>query len=261
MYTRLEELCKLMKGSNNLIIIEDWNTVVGESADGQEIGTYGLGTRNVRGDRLVDFSKQYDMVIANTYQNIHHRKRYTWKIPGDIRRHQIDYILVIKHFRNQVRRCKTHPGIDVDSDHNLLMMKNAKEARGKWLENRCKEVELLIKGNKMDPAFNTIKKFVSRKTKANIKIRDINGNLLLDNEDIVYVWKQYLEILYQGVEIISPNTENTSDMQGVTILIEEVNQVLKAMKTKIGPGVDELTSELIPNADSGRIEVVGHTVC
>lgn len=63
--------------------------------------------------------------------------------------------------------------------------KDAKEAREKWLDNRCKEVEILIKGNKMDQVFNTIKKFVSGKTKANSKIREINGNLLLDNEDIV----------------------------------------------------------------------------
>lgn len=124
MYARLEELCKLAKGNDNLIIIGDWNAVVGEGSDGQVVGAFGLGTRNERGDRLVDFCKQYDLVVTNTYQNIHRKKMYTWKMPGDIGRYQIDYILVRKRFRNQVRRCKTYPGADVDSDHNLLMMKS-----------------------------------------------------------------------------------------------------------------------------------------
>lgn len=65
-----------MKESDNLIIMGDWNVVVGEGVDGQEVGAYGLGTRNESGNRFVDYCKQYDMVIVNTYQNIHCRKRY-----------------------------------------------------------------------------------------------------------------------------------------------------------------------------------------
>ncbi|KAL4083943.1 hypothetical protein QTP88_029259 [Uroleucon formosanum] len=326
MYAGLEELCKLTKGSDNLIIIGDLNAVVGEGADGQVVGAYGLGTRNERGDRLIDYCK------------------------------------------NQVRRCKTYPGADVDSDHNLLMMKsnvtykklnkptqkerrydvnmlkdrntalayescisktfkapsqndslnirweaiketihnaanktlirntldpkkpwineqilrdteerrkyknskdnqgirkykelknkinrNAREAREKWLEDRCHEVELLIKENKMDQAFNTIKKFVSNKTKVNNKIRDENGNLLIDNEDIANRWKQYLEVLYQGEEITSLHNESNPDNEGAPILREEFNQVLKMMKTRKSPGVDNISTELIQNAGN-RIE-------
>lgn len=122
-YSGLEELCKLAKGEDNLIIMGDWNAIVGEGAEGQEVGAFGLGTRNERGDRLVDFFKQHDMTITNTFQNIHRRKRYTWKMPGNIGRYQIDYIIVRKRFRNQVHRCKTYPGADVNSDHNLLIMK------------------------------------------------------------------------------------------------------------------------------------------
>jgi hypothetical protein len=44
-------------------------------------------------------------------------------MPGDIRRYRIDYIVVRKRFRNRIHRCKTYPGLDVNSDHNLLMIK------------------------------------------------------------------------------------------------------------------------------------------
>lgn len=41
----------------------------------------------------------------------------------DIRRYQIDYIIVRKKVRNQVHRYKIYPSANINSDHNLLMMK------------------------------------------------------------------------------------------------------------------------------------------
>jgi len=101
----------------------DWNDIVGEVADGHKVGAYGLGTRNKRGYHLVDFCKEHDINITNTFQIIHRRRRYTWNMPGDIRIYQIDYTIVRKKFKNQVHRCKTYSGADVNSDHNLFMMK------------------------------------------------------------------------------------------------------------------------------------------
>lgn len=45
----------------------DWNATVEEGVDDQTVGHYGLGVRNYREERLVDFFKQYDMLIANIY--------------------------------------------------------------------------------------------------------------------------------------------------------------------------------------------------
>lgn len=41
----------------------DWNPIVGEGGDGQEVGAFGIGTRNER-DHLVDFYRQHDMTIG-----------------------------------------------------------------------------------------------------------------------------------------------------------------------------------------------------
>jgi exonuclease III len=71
-YSSLDELCKIAK-ENNLIVMGDWNAIV----EGQEAGAFELETRNERGGRLVDFCRQHDMIIANTFQNIHCRQRYT----------------------------------------------------------------------------------------------------------------------------------------------------------------------------------------
>lgn len=54
-YEDIEELLKLTKHKDNLIIMGDFNAVIGEGSDGIEVGKYGLGKRNDRGDRLLEF--------------------------------------------------------------------------------------------------------------------------------------------------------------------------------------------------------------
>ena len=122
-YEDIEELIKLTKHKDNLIIMGDFNAVIGEGSDGIEVGKYGLGKRNDRGDRLIEFCRQHELVISNTLFNNHKRRRYTWKMPGDLGRYQIDFILVRNRFKNQIKSCNTYPGAGINSDHNLVMMK------------------------------------------------------------------------------------------------------------------------------------------
>ena len=44
----------------------DWNAVVGEEEDGSVIGKYGLGRKNERGERLIEFCKKNKLVATNT---------------------------------------------------------------------------------------------------------------------------------------------------------------------------------------------------
>ena len=122
-YSDLEEVLKFVKGNENLIILGDWNAVIGEEEERGITGKYGLGTRNERDNRLIEFCNSNKLTIANTLFKNHKRRRYTWKMPGDIGRYQIDYIMVRQRFKNQVKDCRSYPGPDIDSDHTLVMMK------------------------------------------------------------------------------------------------------------------------------------------
>lgn len=86
--------------NENLIVMGNWNAVVGEKEVDKVAGKFGLGRRNERGDKLI--INKHNLVIANTLFN-HHKRRYTWKMPGDIGRYELDYILVKQKFRNQVK--------------------------------------------------------------------------------------------------------------------------------------------------------------
>ena len=119
-YEELEEIMKAQKGNDNIVIMGDWNAVVGEGKDGREVGEFGLGNRNERGERLVEFSKHNKLMVTNTWFNQPKRRRYTWIKPGDTGRYQLDYILVRQRYSNSIKNAHSYPGADADSDHNLV---------------------------------------------------------------------------------------------------------------------------------------------
>jgi hypothetical protein len=42
----------------------------------------------------------------------------------DRTRYQIDYILVRRKYKNQVKHCKTYPEADINIEHNLVAMES-----------------------------------------------------------------------------------------------------------------------------------------
>lgn len=121
-YDQVQEVLDKQRGSENVIIMGDFNAVVGEGEDGKEVGKFGLGVRNERGDKLVEFCRRNRFVVTNTWFHQHRRRRYTWKKPGDTGRYQNDYILIRQRYRNGVKNSRSYPGADMNSDHNLVAM-------------------------------------------------------------------------------------------------------------------------------------------
>src|SRR6476661_9971545 len=67
MYEQIEELIKKQKGKDNLVVMGDWNAVVGEEGEEKVVGKYGLGERNERGEKLVEFCKRNKLIVSNTW--------------------------------------------------------------------------------------------------------------------------------------------------------------------------------------------------
>ncbi|KAI5742530.1 hypothetical protein M8J77_008273 [Diaphorina citri] len=120
-YKQIEEIMEENgKGQIRIIVMGDWNSVVGEEGVDGIVGKFGYGKRNERGEKLIEFCKQKNLWIANTWFKHHKRRLYTWKRPGDTKRFQIDYILINDRFKNSIKNAKTYPGADVRTDHTLL---------------------------------------------------------------------------------------------------------------------------------------------
>ena len=66
-----DKICNLLHeegwGQVNAIVIGDFNSIVGEGSTDKAVGTFGLSRRNERDKLLINFCRQYDLlVIINT---------------------------------------------------------------------------------------------------------------------------------------------------------------------------------------------------
>ena len=154
-YEYLEEKLERIRATNFCVLMGDWNAVVGKGREGNVVGEYGMGVRNERGEKLIEFCKLRNMMITNTWFKNENRRIYTWKMPGDIARYQIDYIMVNGRYRNCVKNARAYPGADADTDHNLVVMKvriqlkyinKRKQLNLQWDRDKIKEKATEIAG-------------------------------------------------------------------------------------------------------------------
>ena len=109
-----------------LIVAGDWNARTGPADDtsGHILGRFGVGSRCVNGDRLVNFAEGSRLVITNTRFQHPRRHLVTWKSNDGRTENQIDYLLVRSRWASSVLDCRAYWGADTGSangsDHALV---------------------------------------------------------------------------------------------------------------------------------------------
>ena len=96
-------------------------TNVGQERKGNIVGPCGMGEKNERGEKLIEFCQSRKLTITNTWFTQPNRRKYTWISPDGKTRNQIDYIMINTRFRNSVKQTKTYTGADIGSDHNPVV--------------------------------------------------------------------------------------------------------------------------------------------
>ncbi|CAH2235409.1 jg13268 [Pararge aegeria aegeria] len=124
-YSDLETTISKIPQREFLVVMGDFNSKIGSDSHllSSCVGKYGLGQRNERGERLVQFAADNNLVISNSFFQNHPRRLYTWISPDGNYRNQIDYVLVRSRWKTCIRNTHTLPGADCGSDHQLLMAK------------------------------------------------------------------------------------------------------------------------------------------
>ncbi|XP_011164584.2 uncharacterized protein LOC105199275 [Solenopsis invicta] len=109
-YHQLKETLSMILGKEIVLILSDFNAKVEETCLDDHarsaVGRFGIGVRNQRGERLLDFA----IDNANTVYKHHIRHLYTWVSPGSRYRNQIDYALISSRWRSSLKDVKTYPG-------------------------------------------------------------------------------------------------------------------------------------------------------
>ncbi|XP_047502947.1 craniofacial development protein 2-like [Penaeus chinensis] len=178
LYDKIEEKLSTCRGKDYVVELGDMNATVGEEKILNVVGNYGLGTRNIMGEMLVDFCVRNKLSITNTLFKNNDRRRYTWKAPGDIRRLQLDYIIVRQRYKTSVKNSCSYPGADVELilkwDREQLKTEKAEEYVNATYNELAKNTESAITVNNgwgrlrntmMKGAENTIGKVKTKRIK------------------------------------------------------------------------------------------------
>lgn len=143
-YETVDQAYRQCKSEEIKIVMGDMNAKVGRGKTANIVGPFGLGDRNERGSKFVEWCIRNSQVITNTWFKQHPRRLYTWTSPGGLVKNQIDYITINERFRNAVKNSKTYPGADCDSDHcpvvatlELRLRRNKKSTREKRLDYKA----------------------------------------------------------------------------------------------------------------------------
>ena len=133
------------------------------------------------------------------------------------------------------------------------MCRAAKET---WIQIKCKEIEdLEIKHNSKEVHEN-IKRFTKKKNNitGNGCIRGKNGEIIVDNSDIIERWKEYTEELFWDNRSNKPALQNSQD--GPKILKAEVEKAIKNLKQGKAAGPDKITTEMIKSLANFGIDTI-----
>ena len=121
-YQQLEDEVEKANG-DIVIVMGDFNSKIGNNNQGYEdvMGKFGLGERNERGERMLEFCKHNNFSITNTYFYHRIQHRYTWTHPDQIHKNCIDYVLIKRRWRSSVISTKVMRGADFNTSHELLL--------------------------------------------------------------------------------------------------------------------------------------------
>ena len=66
-----------------IIILGDFNAAVGKSQDQKTVWLYGLENQNKRGDKLMEFTEQHELVISDSFFEMPKIRYYYWTRPTE----------------------------------------------------------------------------------------------------------------------------------------------------------------------------------
>jgi len=220
-YEDLEKTKNGLKSQDVKIIMGDFNAKVGNEKVADIIGPFGIGEINSRGERLIEWCKEHDYIITNTWFQNHPRRCWTWMSPDKRTRNQIDFILAPKRFRNAIISAKSMPGADCGSDHIPVVC---------TMRIKLKRIRKKKQPSKFQ--YNLLKRDNELKEKFNVSVE--NKFAALDQTtEIENKWEMLKESLTEITEEHIPKKEGKEHKKWITSEILRMMEERRKCKNNI----------------------------
>jgi len=122
-YNQVDDGLRKIPHRDVCVVVGDWNAKIGSDNTGWQhvMGQFGVGQRNARGERLLQFAQEKGLYICNTKFPNKLSRKWTWTSPNGQDRNMIDYVMVQKKWYNGIFQCRSFPSADIASDHELVL--------------------------------------------------------------------------------------------------------------------------------------------
>ena len=154
-YEDIEEMLSKHRAKYN-IVLGDFNAKIGTGNTELCTGKFGLGTRNDRGDMLINFSLKHKLKIMNSFFEKKAQRRWTWISPNSQTKNEIDFVL--SDTPSIFTDVSVLNSFNTGSDHRLLrahiilntkierakMIKKVGKVNSQNLTTKKKEFQLLL---------------------------------------------------------------------------------------------------------------------
>ena len=118
-YEELEKAIDKKAGSHH-IVMGDFNAKIGVRNINDNMkctGPFGTRNRNERGERLLDFAEENNLVVTNSLFFKASNRYWTWEGPGGVTKNQI---FILSSDRKMVRNCAVITKVDIGRDHRMV---------------------------------------------------------------------------------------------------------------------------------------------
>ena len=164
------------------------------------------------------------------------------------------------------RRQLKEAGLQGSQMYRLMsseVQRKSRRDRNDYIKKVCQELEEHSGNNSSRELYQCVNKLTNSSTSRLAIIKDKDGKVLTEDEDIKNRWKSYCEDLYSSQEVSDEEhvaSLTDSSEKEPEILLSEVKQAINRLKNQKSPGLDDIPSELLKEADDSIVIAI-HKLC
>lgn len=204
------------------IIMGDFNAKVGLRKDREEkgLGPFGIGERNDRGERLLDFVASRHLVIGNTLFKKSLNRYWTWESPNATTHNLIDYI--ISDRRDILIDVATVPKVDMGSDHRVVRAKVR-------INKKMERLRMLKRPRKRRIDLN---KLATQQREFNLELKNKFAPLwdLVEDQPVSDTYNQFVQVTLETAEKLAKSEPSQTKANNTCAEMNEIRKMNKRRK-------------------------------